>query len=149
MKNQNRIIGLLFMIGCVMIILGTTYAFIHVQLKGEKKQIITAGTLSLELLEDENNIQLENALPMYDEVGMLQNPFTFRLVNNGSEDVLYILKLAKIKQVNELDEKLVRFHLNKNKNQDVFGGASTLSSLSIGDYSSETRQEALKVCQDF
>ena len=74
------------------IFLSVAYAFINVRLVGEKKQVITAGELSLELEEDENNIQLENALPMYDEVGMMQSPFTFRLINKGTNSANYTLK---------------------------------------------------------
>ena len=66
--------------------------FCNVRLLGEKKQVITVGELSLELLEDKSNLTITDALPMYDEVEMTQEPFTFRVVNNSSIPLNYIVR---------------------------------------------------------
>ena len=91
-KLMVLILGVVF----VVLTIGITFAFINLTLVGEKRQVITAGTLSLELDEDENNLTIQNALPMYDEVGMLQDAFTFRLINNGTTSATYKLKLVEI-----------------------------------------------------
>ena len=86
-----------FITSIFVIFMSVTYAFINVTLSGTKRQVITAGDLSLVLEEDENNLTIENALPMYDEVGMVQEePFTFRLVNNGVTSMSYTIKLVDI-----------------------------------------------------
>lgn len=95
-EKRRLLITILFILSFVMIFAGTTYAFIEQTLVGTKKQVITAGTLSLELQEDENNLTIQGTHPMYDEVGMIQKPFTFRLVNKGSASANYIIKLVEI-----------------------------------------------------
>ncbi len=113
-----------------MIFLSVTYAFINVTLTGTKQQIITAGDISLVLEEDENNLTIENALPMYDEVGMIQEDlFTFRLVNNGTANTNYIVKLVDVTNGNnKLSTNDVRYYLTKNG----VGILESLSSLSDG-----------------
>ncbi len=48
------------------------------------------------VIEDENNLTITNALPMHDEVGMIQDTFTFRLQNKGTTSVNYKVKLVDI-----------------------------------------------------
>ena len=67
-----------FLTSIFVIFLSVTYAFINVTLTGTKRQIINAGTLEVEL-EEENAITIENALPMYDETGMIQDAFVFHV----------------------------------------------------------------------
>jgi len=116
------------------IFLSVTYAFINLTLQGTKKQVITAGTLELDLIEDENNITLTNALPMYDEVGMLQDAFTFRLKNKGTTDVNYTLKLVDITTGDKLQTSNVKYYLTK----DGTGTPALLSTLTNGQVDSGT-----------
>ena len=96
----------------LVIVIGITYAFITQTLTGTKKQVITAGVLDL-VLEEDNEITITDALPMYDEVGMRQEEnYVFRLINNTSTDTNYIIKLNKIETSN-LDENLVKYGLVK------------------------------------
>ena len=111
------------------IFLSATYAFINVTLSGTKRQVITAGDLSLVLEEDENNLTIENALPMYDEVGKLQEAFTFRLVNNGTSNMNYTIKLVDITtNTDKLSTSDVKYYLTK----EGSGSPALLSSLSDG-----------------
>ncbi len=115
-----------FITSIFVIFLSVTYAFINVTLSGTKRQVITAGDLSLVLEEDENNLTIENALPMYDEVGMIQDAFTFRLVNNGTRNVGYRVKLIDITTgENKLSTSDVKYYLTKDGN----GEPELLSSL--------------------
>jgi len=116
-----------FITSIFVIFLSVTYAFINVTLQGTKKQVITAGTLELDLIEDENNISISNALPMYDEVGMIQDPFTFRLINNGDDSVNYRLKLADITIGDKLSKSIVKYGLTKEET-DTINFLSTLNS---------------------
>ena len=118
-----------FITSIFVIFLSATYAFINVTLSGTKRQVITAGDLSLVLEEDENNLTIENALPMYDEVGKLQEAFTFRLVNNGTSNMNYTIKLVDITtNTDKLSPSDVKYYLTK----EGSGSPALLSSLSDG-----------------
>ena len=96
-KNKKQVAKIAIFITSIFIIfLSISYAFINLTLEGTKRQVIEAGILNLVLDEDENNLTIENALPMYDEVGMLQEAFTFRLINNGTTGANYKLMLTEI-----------------------------------------------------
>jgi len=139
-----------FITSIFVIFLSITYAFINMTLTGTKRQVITAGNLELELLEDDNNLTIANAMPMYDEVGMIQDAFTFRLVNKTSVDTNYALKLVKTDSDDELYEEMVRFHLSKDGDKSTTARyLSDLNGTFNEQYSSSTRKSALKLCQEF
>jgi len=96
------------------IFLSVTYAFINLVISGTRRQEITAGTLDLVLFEDENRLIITDALPMHDEVGMIQEPFTFQLVNRTDIDTNYILKLEEIAVENPIVKEDVRYGITKN-----------------------------------
>ncbi len=137
-KNQKRQVAKIavFITSIFVIFLSVTYAFINVTLAGTKRQVITAGDISLVLEEDENNLTIENALPMYDEVGMVQgDPFTFRLVNNGTTSVNYTVKLVDITTGSDkLSTSDVKYYLTK----EGSGTPALLSSLTDGVIDSGT-----------
>jgi len=116
-----------FITSIFVIFLSVSYAFINLTLQGTKKQVITAGNLELDLIEDENNISISNALPMYDDVGMIQDAFTFRLINNGNDSVGYRLKLVDITTGDKLSKGIVKYGLTK-EGTDTINFLSTLSS---------------------
>ncbi len=103
----------IFAVSVLIILFGISYAFLNIRLQGEKKQVISSGELSLELAEDNNNLTISNALPMYDEVGMIQEPFTFRLVNNGDIPINYIVGLVDVTTGEKLDTDIVKYGLTK------------------------------------
>ncbi len=116
-KKQVRIVMIILSI--LILFFGTTYAFINFTITGSKKQIVNAGNLDLVLDEDENNLYIENALPMYDEVGMIQEAFTFRVTNKTSMDTAYILKLEEITVGEPLAHEDVKYGLTKNKETTI------------------------------
>ena len=96
-KNKKQVAKITVFITSIFIIfMSVSFAFINLTLQGTKRQVITAGTLFLELDEDENNLTIQNALPMYDDVGMIQDAFTFRLINKGTTGANYKLMLVEI-----------------------------------------------------
>lgn len=99
--------------GIFVIFLGITYAFTNRALTGTKKQVINVGNLSLELQEDDNNLTIVDAFPTYDEVGMIGDAFTFRLINKTLQDTNYILKLADITSGEKLFLEDVKCGLTK------------------------------------
>ncbi len=108
-----------FFLGPFMLTFGVSFAFINLTIFGSKQQVVNAGNLDLVLDEDENNLYIENALPMYDEVGMIQEAFTFRITNKTSMDTAYILKLEEITVGEPLAREDVKYGLTKNKETTI------------------------------
>jgi len=52
-KRKQIVKVSIFITSLFIIFLSVTYAFVGIRVVGEKRQILTSGTLSLELLEDE------------------------------------------------------------------------------------------------
>ena len=103
-----------FITSIFVILFSITYAFINQTLTGEKQVVVSAGVLDL-VLEEENEITISDALPMYDQVGMIQEDvFKFRLVNKTSNPTNYVLKMMKIESDNELNTLYVKYYLTKN-----------------------------------
>jgi len=125
-KNQKKQVAKIsvFITSVFVIFLSVTYSFINMTVAGTKRQVITAGSLEIEL-EEENAITLSNAMPMYDEVGMIQDSFDFQIKNVGTHDTAYSLKLIDITDSSKekLDTNIVRYGLTKN-------GENTISFLS-------------------
>jgi len=104
-----------FITSVFIIFLSITYALINQTVFGNKRQILTSSTLLIEL-EEGKELTITDAMPMYDEVGKIQeNSFHFRLINNGNYKVDYTLHLADITK--EGREKLsyenVKYYLTK------------------------------------
>ncbi len=113
-ENRKQVIKIsVFITSIFVFFMSITYAFINLTLTGTKKQIIRAGELSLELKE-QNAITITDALPMYDEVGLLQPSFNFQLVNNGKNKVDYAIKLIDITEGERLSPNIIRYGLTKN-----------------------------------
>ncbi len=108
-----------FFLGLFMLFFGVSFAFINLTIFGSKQQVVNAGNLDLVLDEDENNLYIENALPMYDEVGMIQEAFTFRITNKTSMDTAYVLKLEEITVGEPLAREDVKYGLTKNKETTI------------------------------
>ena len=126
-KNKKRQIAKIsvFITSIFVIFISITYAFITQTLTGTKEVVINAGVLDL-VLEEENAITISDALPMYDQVGMIQEDvFVFRLVNKTSNPTNYVLKLSKINADNELSPSDVKYYLTK----EGVGEPKLLSSL--------------------
>jgi len=113
-KNKYLILGIA-LLGTISIFVGASFAFWSFQINSTKKHIIKAADMDVVLEEDDSGITLENASPIYDEVGMIQKPYTFRLVNRGGIRATYILRL---KDITESDSRLatsdVKYGLTRN-----------------------------------
>ena len=119
-KQKKRQIAKItvFITSIFIIFMSISFAFINLTLQGTKRQVIEAGILNLVLDEDENNLTIENALPMYDEVGMIQDAFTFRLINNGTSAANYKLMLVEI-GTGTLEKSDVKYGLTKDGNTTI------------------------------
>ena len=107
-----------FITSIFVIFMSVTYAFITQTLTGTKQVVINAGVLDL-VLEEENEITISDALPMYDEVGMIQEEvYLFKLVNKTANSTNYVLKLQEI-QTGTLDKSIVKYGLIKDGKKKI------------------------------
>ena len=127
-NNKKKTLAIVLSIFAITIVIGATYAFVTRTLTGTKKVTLTAGTLSL-VLDEKNAITISDALPMYDQVGMMQEEvFEFDLINNTTNPTDYTLKLQKVSTANELSTSDVKYYLTK----DGVGTPALLSTLTDG-----------------
>ncbi len=133
-RNDRKVSKIaVFIVSIVVIFFSISYAFINQTLTGTKKQVITAGNLEL-ALQEEDALTLENALPMYDEVGMIQKSYDFTLVNKTSENTKYTLKLKDVtgENIQKLDTSFVKYGLTKDGVQ-VIDSLSNLENMIIDE----------------
>jgi len=141
-NNKKKTLAIVLSIFGVVAVIGSTYAFITQTLNTTKKHVLTAGTLELRLEEDNNNLMISDAYPMYDEVGMIQDAFTFSLVNNSINSVNYDLSILKVNGENELSPTDVKYYLTKN---GIGIGPEYLSTLGDVGPGVALKQQALKI----
>ena len=94
-KNTKKIVGIIFTVAVlVMAVVGTTYAWLQISVRGNSSQTIKIGSLSLVIHNEKNAINLKGALPVTDEMGKKNTPYTFTLENQGKSDLNYVVKLV-------------------------------------------------------
>ena len=122
-KNKKQVIAIAL---ALVLLVGGSYAWLTTTLKGTKKVRIEAGTLSL-VLNEGNEINVEDSLPMTDIDGLKTDAYTFTLQNNGNVTSNYTIYLddASIDSADvRFDDSALKYSLKKNE------GASTTALLS-------------------
>jgi len=127
----------LFMIGMSMLLVlvligGGTYAWLTLQLKGTKVNVLRAGDLSL-VLDDINSIGInqEKAVPTLDEVGETFDPYHFTLENLSdipSEYTIYLDDVDLEEGEERMEDEYLRYSLVKD------GEKNTNDLTSIGSH---------------
>ena len=123
-RKKQSIPKQLFALALVLVVLlGGTYAWLTLQVNGEKTNVLTAGTLSL-VLDDTTSegIKLEKAVPISDEKGKTGTEYTFTLQNKGTKAASYTIYLDDVAlETNEtrMDDSKVKYQLTKNSNETV------------------------------
>ena len=125
MENKNKkITKQLFALALVLLVLlGGTYAWLTLQVTGEKTNVLRAGTLSL-VLDDTTSegIKLEKAVPISDEKGKTGTEYTFTLQNKGTKAASYTIYLDDVAleaSETRMDDSKVKYQLTKNSNETV------------------------------
>ena len=125
MENKNKkMTKQLFALALVLLVLlGGTYAWLTLQVTGEKTNVLRAGTLSL-VLDDttSNGIKLEKAVPISDEKGKTGTEYTFTLQNKGTKAASYTIYLDDVAleaSETRMDDSKVKYQLTKNSNETV------------------------------
>jgi len=114
LNRKRKVVMAIFALTFVIVIIGISYAFVKFTLFGNKKQVITSGNLSL-LITNEVELNLSDAYPVADEVGMIGTPASFDLVNKTSTDTNYQLYLEDITDntLKKLDYDIVKIYVEK------------------------------------
>ncbi len=123
-KKLNKTTKQLFALALVLVVLlGGTYAWLTLQVNGEKTNVLKAGTLSL-VLDDTTSegIKLEKAVPISDEKGKTGTEYTFTLQNKGTKAASYTIYLDDVAletSETRMDDSKVKYQLTKNSKETV------------------------------
>ena len=132
MKINNKKLIIIFGILCLCILLiGVSFALYTVSLNSIKKARLKAGTLSLQILDEDNNvisnsngsnyevnssfIDIEDTYPKTNTQGLEQDGFPFKIKNNGTLAASYNLYI-KVLDDSTLDESNIKYSLTRNGN---------------------------------
>ena len=83
LKKKTLIVAVVSCLLASIALLGTTYAIYVVNLKGDKTQQVSSGTLNVEFQNNSSAISLTNAYPMTDEDGLKNEGIQFSVANTG------------------------------------------------------------------
>ena len=123
-RKKQSIPKQLFVLAFVLIVLvAGSYAWLTLQVTGEKTNVLRAGTLSL-VLDDTTSegIKLEKAVPISDEKGKTGTEYTFTLQNKGTKAASYTIYLDDVAleaSETRMDDSKVKYQLTKNSNEKV------------------------------
>ena len=124
-KNNKKIIVVALVL---ILIIGGTYAWLTTTVKGTKKVEIEAGTLKL-TLDEGNEINAADTVPMTDIEGLKTAAYTFTLKNTGtitSEYTIYIDDDTIDDTKQRLDDDALKYSLKKNDEDQTMALLSTL-----------------------
>ncbi len=142
-KSKKKCLKLSYVLNIVLILLiiGISYAWLHVTLRGEKKVSIVGNKLELMLDETNEGIQIEDAVPVKDEQGKEVEAYTFTLENKGNKKIDYSIYLdtdseamKECSNCQELEEKDIRYELKKDNlyNTETLDSSRLLDKGTIG-----------------
>lgn len=122
MENSDSKEILLSIFGIALLVLavaGISYAVFTFSEVGKRENVISTGSLSLSFIESsENIIHINNALPMSDSVGKVQNEyfdFSLEAVMKGSSTIYYEIRAKQVEVEDTIDASKVKFYLEKEK----------------------------------
>lgn len=92
-KNIILVITVILLMLLIIFIVGRSYGFFTYVKKGEVVNVITINGISVNITNDDNALNLEEAEPLYDEDGMKLKAFTFTITNTSSRPLDYSIKV--------------------------------------------------------
>lgn len=122
----------------LVLLLGLSYAWLRISLSGDKSNVIKSGTLSLYLDESmTEGIQVENAIPTSIEMALKEEPYHFKVVNDGSinaEYSLYLNNEGTVTNVSMFNYALMREDkiIAIDKLNKITGSANVKKAITIG-----------------
>jgi len=110
-------------VSAVVMLIGLSYAWLQLTLRGTKDLTLRAGNLSL-VLDDsmEGGISMDSVVPVTDEEGKSQDGYTFTLLNNGSiasSYTIYLDDLALDEGQERMSDAFIKMSLTKEGEEEV------------------------------
>ena len=127
LKKKTLIVAVVSCLLASIAVLGTTYAIYVVNLKGDKTQQVSSGTLNVEFQNNSSAISLTNAYPMTDEDGLKNEGIQFSVANTGTLPAKYRITLVEDSN-NTLTNNYIKYVFYKEG--EPVGTPALLSSLS-------------------
>ena len=111
--KQNKLILIIFIIGIILIVTGTTYSFYKIKLEGQKQHIVSSDVISFTYKESEDKISITNMEPKSDTEGIKENYFEFNVASNLVKDISinYEISILKTSTTNSFEENDVKAYL--------------------------------------
>ena len=108
---------LIFLLPILILLIGSSYAFLSLTLTTTKVNTITVAKLSLKLDDSSaKGISINNAEPVTDEIGLKYSPYTFTVTNDGninSEYKVYLDDVELSAGEERLTDNYVKYSLEK------------------------------------
>ncbi len=115
---QKHKMGVFVGVSAVLMLIGLSYAWLQLTLRGTKElTILTAGSLELELDDTmAGGISFTEAVPVSNEEGMSQDGYTFTLENKGnvtSDYTIYLDDLGLAEGQTRMNDSFIKYQLTK------------------------------------
>lgn len=106
--NQLR---LLLYIGIALVLVGgSSYAYLHYLIKGEETNLVEAGCLKVNVKEL-NNINLKDQVPLDDEEGKKLSPYSYTITNSCNLEAYYETTFNTLTSSNSSNDGNVKIYL--------------------------------------
>ena len=111
--KQHKLILIIFIIGIILIVTGTTYSFYKIKLEGQKTHFVSTDVISFTYKESEDKISITNMEPKSDTEGIKENYFEFNVASNLVKDmsINYEISILKTSATNSFEENDVKAYL--------------------------------------
>ena len=111
--KQHKLILIIFIIGIILIVTGTTYSFYKIKLEGQKTHFVSTDVISFTYKESEDKISITNMEPKSDTEGIKENYFEFNVASNLVKDISinYEISILKTSTTNSFEENDVKAYL--------------------------------------
>lgn len=152
MKNKKRLIALVAVLGIVLITAGVTYAWFSYSRSGTKENSISTGSITFHYTEGNRSITLDDAMPMTDAQGMVQNTyfdFTVESKKSSTVEIPYYITVRRSTSSETTLDSHVKVYLTKvtgegNNEQETAAALITNQNISkfseLGTYTNSSIQ---------
>ena len=111
--KQHKLILIIFIIGIILMVTGTTYSFYKIKLEGQKTHFVSTDVISFTYKESEDKISITNMEPKSDAEGIKEKYFEFNVASNLVKDmsINYEISILKTSTTNSFEENDVKAYL--------------------------------------
>ena len=119
--KQHKLILIIFIIGIILMVTGTTYSFYKIKLEGQKQHIVSSDVISFTYKESEDKISITNMNPISDTKGKKNNYFEFKVLSKLKENmnIKYIVSLSKIDIENSFEDNDIKMYLTDGNDNEL------------------------------